>query len=573
MDYACIYVPEFMVQAILRGKPTLRDQALAIIDGIPPLLRVAALNEKARQAGVQVGMTQTQASEFPFVQLRQRSPAQEATTHAVLLDCAWALSPRIEDTAMDTVVLDLTGVERLFHSSKEIARQLRQRVSDLGLEINVGVASNPDAAIHTARGFPGITLIPPGTEAERLGNLPIDVLAPPLEILETLLRWGMRTFRDLNALPTIPLSERLGQEGVRLQELARGASRRQLVCAEPAPSFEEVTELEYTVELLEPLLFILGRLLDQLCDRLEVRALATQEIRLRLELERQPSVVSRQLSVAEIDERTTDEARQTPDPGLRTQDNSTHTKYERTLRLPVPMRDSKVFLKLLQLTLKSYPQPAPIKKIAIAAEPLRPRVAQHGLFLTLSPDPEKLEVMLARLAGIMGKENVGSPELLDTHRPGAFRMHRFNPSNVGEGSALLQEPKGFQIVQGQCRGGPLRPSRGSTRRVLPYENRGNTTMALRVFRPPMPATVEVRASRPARVFASGISGDVIAAAGPWCTSGDWWRENAWEREEWEVELSVVSCRKEENTRDGRTRLYRIHRDLLNGHWFIQGTYD
>jgi protein ImuB len=547
MDYACIYVPEFMVQAILRGKPTLRDQALAIIDGIPPLLRVAALNEKARQAGVQVGMTQTQASEFPFVQLRQRSPAQEATTHAVLLDCAWALSPRIEDTAMDTVVLDLTGVERLFHSSKEIARQLRQRVSDLGLEINVGVASNPDTAIHAARGFPGITLIPPGTEAERLGCLPIDVLAPPLEILETLLRWGMRTFRDLTALPTIPLSERLGQEGVRLQKLARGASLRQLVCAEPAPSFEEVTELEYPVELLEPLLFILGRLLDQLCARLEARVLATQEIRLRLELDRQPSVVG--------------------------QDNSTHTKYERTLHLPVPMRDSKVFLKLLQLTLKSYPPPAPIKKVAIAAEPLRPRVAQHGLFLPLSPDPEKLEVMLARLAGIMGKENVGSPELLDTHRPGAFRMHRFNPSNVGEGSALLQEPKSFQIVQGQCRGGPLRPSRGSTRRVLPYENRGNTTMALRVFRPPMPATVEVRASRPARVFASGISGDVIAAAGPWRTSGDWWRENAWEREEWEVELSVVSCRKEENTRDGCTRLYRIHRDLLNGRWFIQGTYD
>lgn len=547
MDYACIYVPEFMVQAILRGEPTLRDQALAMIDGIPPLLRVAALNEKARQAGVQIGMTKTQASEFPFVQLRQRSPAQEATTHAALLDCAWALSPRIEDTAMDTVVLDLTGVERLFHSSKEIARQLRQRASDLGLEIHVGVASNPDTAIHTARGFPGITLIPPGTEAERLGSLPMDVLAPPLEILETLLRWGMRTFRDLTALPTIPLSERLGQEGVRLQKLARGASLRQLVCAEPAPSFEEVTELEYPVESLEPLLFILGRLLDQLCDRLEVRVLATHEIRLRLELERQPSVVS--------------------------QDNSTHTKYERTLRLPVPMRDSKVFLKLLQLTLKSYPPPAPIKKVAIAAEPVRPRVAQQGLFLPLSPDPEKLEVMLARLAGMMGEENVGSPELLDTHRPGAFRMHRFNPSNVGEGSALPQEPKGFQIVPGQCRGGPLRPSRGSAGRVLPYENRGNTTMALRVFRPPLPATVEVRAGRPARVFASGISGDVIAAAGPWRTSGDWWRENAWEREEWDVELSVVSCRKEENTRDGRARLYRIHRDLLNGHWFIQGTYD
>src|SRR5436189_124136 len=117
------------------------------------------------------------------------------------------------------------------------------------------VAMNPDAAIHAARGFRGITLIPASEEAERLGSLPVGALAPPPEILETLDRWGVRTFRALAALPTLQLSERLGQEGVRLQKLARGRSNRSLVLCGVPLNFEEVMELEYPVALLEPLAF------------------------------------------------------------------------------------------------------------------------------------------------------------------------------------------------------------------------------------------------------------------------------------------------------------------------------
>ena len=92
---------------------------------------------------------------------------------------------------------------------------------------NVAIASNPDVAIHAARGFPGITLISPGEESQRLGCLPVGVLSPAAEILETeiletLERWGVRTCEALAALPVLELSERLGQEGVRLHELARG---------------------------------------------------------------------------------------------------------------------------------------------------------------------------------------------------------------------------------------------------------------------------------------------------------------------------------------------------------------
>ena len=102
--------------------------------------------------------------------------------------------------------------------------------------------------------------------------------------------------------------------------------------------------------------------------------------------------------------------------------------FHRTLRLPVPLLDAKIFLKLLQLDLNAHPPGAPIVKIHLSAEPVRPRAAQSGLFLPPSPEPEKLELTLARIAGIVGENKVGSLRLLDTHRPEAFRMQHFAPN-------------------------------------------------------------------------------------------------------------------------------------------------
>ena len=105
-------------------------------------------------------------------------------------------------------------------------------------------------------------------------------------MLDTLERWGVRDFRTLALLPEHALASRLGQAGARLQRLARGEEMRTLALCEPESRFEEAMELESPVETLEPLSFVLNRLLEQLCARLEARALAAQELHLRLQLER-----------------------------------------------------------------------------------------------------------------------------------------------------------------------------------------------------------------------------------------------------------------------------------------------
>src|ERR1700691_4361835 len=199
MAFASIFVPEFIVQAVVRAEPGLREKAVAIVDATPPLCRVAAANEKAQRAGIECGMSKLNAGQFGGVELRTRSAAQEKSTHAALLDIGWSVSPRIEDSAPDAIVLDIAGLTFLFPSEEEIATRLVQLSHKCGWTAQVATAANVDTAWIAARGFRGITVIPAGKEAEILGRLPVGALALPLEISETLHRWGIHTCAALAA--------------------------------------------------------------------------------------------------------------------------------------------------------------------------------------------------------------------------------------------------------------------------------------------------------------------------------------------------------------------------------------
>ncbi len=332
------------------------------------------------------------------------------------------------------------------------------------------------------------------------------------EIFETLRLWGVRTFRDFASLPITGVAERLGPEGIQLQQLARGQAQRHLKLKQPAPVFANSIELEHALAELEPLSFIFARLLNQLCATLNAYALATNELLVQMKLEDQ-------------------------------------TAYERRLTLPYPMRDHKVFLKLLLLNTEMHPPQAAVSAVSINCEPVKPRVLQNGLFIPLAPEPEKLELTLARLAKLVSQENVGSPELIDTHRPDAFRMKRFvlkgKPDFRKRGSGLSnwQSPIGKR----QC------------------------AIGFRIFRPPLRAMVQANQGCPTQISAwskqRSVHGRVISLAGPWRTTGDWWRTDHWARDEWDVALMGLGHESQSSA------LYRIYRELNNGEWFVEGSYD
>jgi len=317
---------------------------------------------------------------------------------------------------------------------------------------------------------------------------------------------------------------------------------RTLALCEPQMHFGEAIELESAVETLEPLSFLLNRLLDQLCARLEARALAVQKLTLRLQLE--PRVADEQTTTLQ----ELAAARDTT--------GSNGDLYTRTLRLPVAMRDPKVFLKLLQLDLAAHPPGAPVCKLWLAAEPARPRSAQRGLFLPITPEAEKLEITLARINGVVGERRAGIAEVLDTYRPDAFHMERF---------VSQQEDR--------TPGGDL---------TLP-DTSSVPPVALRIFRPARRIRVQLTEGRPCKVAAldqhadhNELQGKILWSAGPWRSSGDWWAEQpnaestsehspAWSREEWDIALATDN--------GGGVALYRIYRDVIANKWFIDASYD
>src|ERR1044071_3785729 len=436
--FGCIHVPDFAVQAALLHEP--KAIPVALLDGPESLLKVVACNATARSAGVFIGMTKSQA-EICGVRLIKRIQEHEDAAQAELIDGAYNFSPRIEATSPGTIIIDLSGSERLLGTGKTIAQLMLGEVTKRGFESNVAIASNPDTAHYAARGFKGTTVIGPGDEAQRLSTLPVEVLGSETEVLDVLHAWGIRDFKALAALPSIELTERLGQYGLHLQRLARGAVMRELVPAALPASFQESTELEEPIELLEPLAFVLNRLLEQLVERLIERSLATDQIEIELTLEvHSDRDVNAPVSC------------------------STLATYQRTVKLPVPTQDSKVLLKLAQLDLAAHPPHAPVRKIKIAAIPARIRFTQTGLFQPLAPEPAKLEITMARLRAVVGEADsqnrnlVGFPALLDSHRPDHF-----------------------QVV-------PLSAKQGNSAEP-------SIRLALRRFRPAIPARVEMNAEQ------------------------------------------------------------------------------
>jgi protein ImuB len=520
LAFACLFVPDFPVQAAVRLEPELQGKPVAILAGAPPLTKVFAVNREARNLGVETGMTKVQAETFQGIAWRWRSLSQEVTAYAALLDCAWTISPRVEDGAKreeqdfsDTAVLDIAGCETLFGSPDKIAHDLRRVASEVGFETNVAVAGSPLAAVCAAQGFTGVTVISDGEEGLRIGRLSLEALRIPFEFVETLKRWGIRTCAEFGALPEIAIVERLGQKGLHWWRLARGAEIHPLIIKEFPTHFEEHLDLDSPVDLLEPLLFVLNRLLEQLCARLRMHILAIGEIKVTLTLERNDS---------------------------RSKESLFHI---RTLRLPVPARDSKLLLKLLQLDLEKHPPSLPVTSVRMLSTPVKARSQQLGLFLPLSPDPERLEITLARIQSTVGEGRVGAPVLLDTHSPNAFQQNRFVLPEMKEKPSITEK---------------------------------HTTVAMRIYRPPLPASVEFREGKPVLLSCEGARRQVLAFAGPWRTKGAWWSETAWARDEWDIEVRTLRQKvQSEGSRESEegTALYRVYKDLRAKRWFVEGIYD
>jgi protein ImuB len=472
--YACLYAREFPVQALLRLRPELREQPCVVMEGAVPLEQVCSLNTKARLLGMVRGMTRVEVDTFPASAALARSLKEEAATRAILLECAGAFSPRVEEQSEDTAFIcgiDIAGTRSLFGPPETLARRLVERVRAVGVRACVTVSGNLHAAVCMARGLPPsatVKVIPRGEEAAALAELPLAVLDPSDEQGETFAAWGVRTLGMLAALPEKDLVARMGQEGRRLWQLARGERTNLFQPVEPPLKLAEQMELDSPVELLDSLLFVAAAMLDQLIVRANARLVALAAVTITLTLD---------------------------GGGM----------HARTVRPALPTNDKRLWIRLLHLDLEAHPPPAAVLMVALDAEPGETSKVQLGLFSPQLPEASRLDVTLARIRAVVGEDNVGRAALVDTHAPEAFKIDAFRI-------------EALRVTEGPAETTSAAELRAAARQLRPAES----------------ISVTLEAQRPAQFYFRGQGFKVERAYGPWLACGDWWQPTLWGNEQWDI---------------------------------------
>lgn len=208
-------------------------------------------------------------------------------------------------------------------------------------------------------------------------------------VLDILHRWGIETLGQFAALEKEAVGARLGPIGLELWERATGKTTRLLKLVPVRESFEEAFEFENEIETSEPLLFMLGRFLQQFSVRLGALHLVASEL---------------QLDIAFSD----------------------RGSYSHRFKIPEATNKVEILFRMLHTHLENFTSKSPIIAVALKAETTRPSFEQFHLFETALRDPARLTETLARLSGLLGSERVGTPVLEETHRSDAFRMESFS---------------------------------------------------------------------------------------------------------------------------------------------------
>ena len=573
--FAVLQLPNFHLQAALRQEPGALNGPAVLLDEDPLVkrsrdrIRITQLARAATDAGVEAGMTATQGqARCPGLRIVTRSTPAEQAAQEILLQWAGSISPRIESTGDGLCTIDLTGT-RFDREPALLGDRAGDAFTRLNLIVQVGIAANPELAFLAARfadnrfldGEHICTSAAPSPGLELREQVAAYTPGPVSGSSAAQLEFGNRSFPRAGqpACTGSPAGERPANRqpataAVRIVTPTAGAAA---VFLAPLPvealsvpaeistvlrawgvrTLGELVALprEGVVERLGPELLPLWRQLgggEPRPLRLHRPAeVLTEAMDFEHHVERLDAllfVLNRFLHSLEVRLAEMYLVAESLTLELRFENGAPH---ERLFRIPEPTRDTDLLLRTLHTHLEGFRADAPIVGVRLTAVPARQPRQQLDLFQPSLRDPNRFAETLSRLEALLGTGRVGSPEHLPTHRPDAFRVVPFDPPADGALPGTRQPAVRF---------GPT----------------------LRRFRPPLPATVELRRELDAetllRLSAGEVRGPIRASRGPWLASGDWWDRHVWERREWDIELA-----------DGG--LYRVAEQ--QGRWQLDGEYD
>lgn len=275
--YLCLHTPYLRTDRVRRdGDPAALDRPIVLTRRVGGSLIVEAACPAAAGRGVVAGMTlgQAQALVTELHAVESNEPA-DAALLAQLGRWALRFSPSVQPVAPDTLLVDITGCQRLFGGELSIARQAASGLLRQGLHARAAIADTVGAAWAAATSAGAtVTIVPPGLTQAYLAELPPRALRLDSQTVERLETLGVRRIADLLALPRATLPARFGQQTVlRIrQALGEVSEPLEAIGEQEAPSADAA--FESPVSEAATLQFVLTQLLEQLFRDIEARDLA-----------------------------------------------------------------------------------------------------------------------------------------------------------------------------------------------------------------------------------------------------------------------------------------------------------
>jgi nucleotidyltransferase/DNA polymerase involved in DNA repair len=388
-------------------------------------------NPAAAEMGIRRGMPLGSAHRLsPEAVFLDPDPAADAAALEAALERLAAFSPGIAattdpaDAAFGRIEVHVDGLRALWGEEPAMVGRMQLAVaSTLPGPARAGVAGTHFAAT-VAAGMAGDTpvVVPPGADAAFLAPLPAGLLTPDRDIRGRLSRFGLTRIGAVAELPRSALVARFGEEGARMYARARG---EEIVPFRPRRAPERLRlrlPLEPAVADLEPLRFVLRRLVGALGAQLAARGAATTTALLRLAL----------------------------DTTFARDRDGTPRELELEQRLPEPTAEAEAIERLLYAQFERTPPPAPVEALDLELLDVGPAVGQQlPMFVPQAARSARLGWQLARLAVTFGEDRISRVEIADPEAPlpetrwrwlpvdsGARRSPGFDPGEAGTAAAV-----------------------------------------------------------------------------------------------------------------------------------------
>ena len=384
---ACVSVPAFPLQLLLRRHPEWAAHPTAVVAEDKPQAPILWVNERARQAGVRAGQRYAAGLSLAAHLRAGVVPSTEiAEGVSALVGRLRRFTPEVEPSAEEPGVfwLNGTGLDLLFPSLREWAWAVHADLKTAGFTATVVVGFTRFGTYAAAK-IRQTTVVfdEPARERAAARQVPLDRLDLDPVFRDTLGKLGVKTVDALLALPAGGLHERFGPAAHRLWRMASEDLWTPLQPKPPEEPIRQTLILDDPETDLTRLLFLVKQLLHPLLAALVVRGEALAELALRLLLDRM---------------------------GWR----------EERLRPAAPALDAVQLLDLVRLRLEAHGLPAGVLEIELEAHGL-PATREQLRFFTVEPkrDLAAANRALARLRAELGEGAVVRARLAAGHLPEA----------------------------------------------------------------------------------------------------------------------------------------------------------